>query len=205
MWLGCGLLPDDLFIDVACLHLYSWSLFVDINKGLNEGLALLGCQPHCKSWRVLFLFQMCIANQRRSNNSADVRMQDVELQIVVSIFGLPSLILLLSWKSPKHPGTGLARGCLGSNGKVQQRANSYAQGASRTEQKLNVYSKNRDKTKLTKGKIGNEKTFDPFWLGVGSSFFFRKDSHGFSLFGSFSCCIQNFVYLSVTKGLPFLP
>ena len=42
MWLGCGLLPDDLFIDVTCLHLYSWSLFVDINKGLNEGLALLG-------------------------------------------------------------------------------------------------------------------------------------------------------------------
>lgn len=27
------------------------------------------------------------------------------------------------------------------------------------EQKLNVYFENRDKTRLTKGKIGNEKTF----------------------------------------------
>lgn len=83
-----------------------------------------------------FSFCFRCAKQRRGNDSADVRMQDVVLQIVVSIFGLPSLILLLSWKSHKHPGTGLARGCLGSNGKVQQRANSYAQGASRTRAKV---------------------------------------------------------------------
>lgn len=58
---------------------------------------------------------------------ADVRMQDVDLQIVVSMFWLFNCHRVGIPEIPKHLiGTGLTGSCLGSNGKAQHRANSHA-------------------------------------------------------------------------------
>ena len=117
--LGCGL-PDDSFSKLHAKNKknYLWSLFADINGVLNKGFVLLGMPSTLQIMEGLTTLLMSGFNM-------------FSFKIVVSMFALSTLIWRLSWKFSKHPGTGLAGGCLGSNGKVQQRANSYAQGASK--------------------------------------------------------------------------